>query len=95
MRKAARDFCPEERRRRAEECHRSGKTVKVWRVENGMTPRTYYYRPSKARGAACPKLCMNSGKGYLYTDGYAACRSGLGEAVVVVDCAASLRIWEI
>ncbi len=62
MRKAARDFCPEEWKRQAEECQSGSKTVKAWREENGVTPRTYYYRLSKARGAACPKPCMDSGK---------------------------------
>ncbi len=63
MQKTEQDFRHEEWKLQAEQCQSSGKTVRAWCEENGIKPKTYYYRLSKVRGAACHELALNKSKG--------------------------------
>jgi transposase-like protein len=56
MRKVTQDFRFEEWKRQVEECQSSGKSVSAWCEENGLKPKTYYYRLNKVRDRVCREL---------------------------------------
>lgn len=43
-------------------CRNSGKTVKTWCAENGITPRSYYYHLKKARKMMIESSTSNPAK---------------------------------
>ena len=58
MQKITQDFRFEEWKRQVEECQSSGKSVSAWCEENGLKPKTYYYRLNKVRDAVCRELTI-------------------------------------
>ena len=46
----------EEWKRQVEECRSNGKSVSAWCEENGLKPKTYYYRLNKVRDMVCREL---------------------------------------
>ncbi len=56
MQKITQDLRLEEWKQQVEECQSSGKSVSAWCEENGLKPKTYYYRLNKVRDAVCREL---------------------------------------
>ncbi len=58
MQKITQGFRFEEWKRQVEECQSSGKSVSAWCEENGIKPKTYYYRLNKVRDSVCRELSI-------------------------------------